>query len=132
MLQLRLFSNKNYDEGNVADLISIRCINCNKETELRLKDTPIEEIITKTKLNAILHHMGMSWIICSNNKILYEIEESIHPDWLDNGPWYNTTICSKLHGKIFEDFIRDARTDRYRLMCYIIAHDKKQPSYEDE
>ena len=33
---------------------------------------------------------------------------------------------------MFEDFIRHARTDRYHLMCSIVAHDKKQPSYEDE
>ena len=45
-------------------------------------------------------------------------------------PWYNTAICSKLHGKLFEDFIRHARTDMYHLMCSIISHDKKQPSYE--
>ena len=33
---------------------------------------------------------------------------------------------------MFEDFIRYARTDRYHIMCSIISHDKKQPSYEDE
>ena len=35
-------------------------------------------------------------------------------------------------GKMFEDFIRYARQDKYRLMCSIISHDKKQPSYEFE
>ena len=25
-----------------------------------------------------------------------------------------------------------AITDRYNLMCYIVVHDKKQTSYEDE
>ena len=38
----------------------------------------------------------------------------------------------KLHGKLFEYFITHARIDRYHLMCYIVVHDKKQPSYEDE
>ena len=88
-------------------------------------------MITKFVLNAILHHVGMSWIICSNNEMLYETEEKNHPDWLNKGPWYNTAICSKLHGKLFEDFIRHAITDIYHLMCSIIAHDKKK-SYEDE
>ena len=37
-----------------------------------------------------------------------------------------------MHGKLFEDFILHAITDRYNLMCSIIAHDKKQPAYEDE
>ena len=56
--------------------------------------------------------------------MLYEIEENNYPDWLDKVPWYSTSICSKLHGKLFEDFIIHARIDRYNLTCYIISHDK--------
>ena len=37
-----------------------------------------------------------------------------------------------MHGKLFEDFIRRAGTYRYHIMCSITAHDKQQPSYEDE
>ena len=59
-------------------------------------------------------------------------KKNIYPDWFNTGPWYNTAICSKLHGKLFEDFIRHAGTDRYHLMWSIITHDNKQPSYEDE
>ena len=70
-------------------------------------------------------------IICSIHAILYEIKENNNPGWLNKGQWYNTAICSKLHGKMFEYFIRHARTDRYHLMCSIIAHDKKQPLYKD-
>ena len=76
--------------------------------------------------------MGMSWIICSNNEILYEIEEKYHPDWFNKGRWYNKAICSKLHGKVPEDFIKNARTDRYNIMCSIIANDKKQHTYVDD
>ena len=64
--------------------------------------------------------------------MLYEIKENNHPGWLDKVPWYSTAICSKLHGKLFEDFIRRAGTYRYHIMCSITAHDKQQPSYEDE
>ena len=81
-------------------------------------------------LNTILHHMGMLWMICYKEQMFYEIDEIHHPNWLNKGTWYNTDICSKLHGKLFEDFISHARTDRYNLMCSIFAHDKK-PSYED-
>ena len=88
-------------------------------------------MITKFALNEILYHVSMSWIICSNEKMKYEIDKSNHPNWLNKVPWYNTDICSKLYGKMFEDFISKARTDRYHLMCSIVAHDKKQPSYED-
>ena len=46
--------------------------------------------------------MGMSWIMCSNKKIKYEMDESNHPDWLNKGTWYNTAICSSLSGSLFE------------------------------
>ena len=33
----------------------------------------------------------------------------------------------KLHGKVFERFIRNARTYRYNIMCSIDAHEKENP-----
>ena len=114
------------------DVIDIKCSNFNKDTGLHTKNAIIEEMITKLVLNAILHHVSMSWIICSNNEMLYKTEENNHPDWFNKYPWYKTAICSKFHGKLFEDFIKHAGTYRYNLMCSIIAHDKQQPLYEDE
>ena len=58
----------------------------------------------------------------------YEIGKSNHPVWLNKVPWYKKDICSKFHGKLFEDFITHARTDIYNLLCSIVAHDKKEPS----
>ena len=46
---------------------------------------------------------------------------------MTGGPWYNTSICKKVHGTVFEGFFRSARTDRYNLMCYIDAHEKEHP-----
>ena len=43
---------------------------------------------------------------------------------------YNTSICYKLHGSIFEDFITQARTDRYNIMCSLVAHDILQLDYK--
>ena len=43
---------------------------------------------------------------------------------MTGGPWYNTYICKKLHGKLFEGFIRNSRTDRYYIMSSIDAHEK--------
>ena len=40
-------------------------------------------------------------------------------------------ICSKLHGIKFEDFITQARTDRYNIMCSLVAHDRLQTYYKD-
>ena len=87
-------------------------------------------MITKFVLYTILHHVGMSWIISSNDEIKYEIDESNHQDWLNKSSCYNKYICSRLHGSMFEFLITHARTDRYNLMCYLVAHDKKIPAYE--
>ena len=63
MFELRL----GYKEGNL-DAVSLRCINCKRETGLFLKISSLvlDEMITKYVLNEILHHVGMSWIIISN------------------------------------------------------------------
>ena len=37
----------------------------------------------------------------------------------------------KLHGSSFEDFITQARTERYNLICSLVAHDKFQLYYKD-
>ena len=50
--------------------------------------------------------------------------EKHNSEWMTGGPWYNTSICKKLHGKVFEGFIRNARTYRYNIMCSIDAHKK--------
>ena len=51
---------------------------------------------------------------------------------MTSATWYNTSICKKLHGTVFEEFIRNARNDRYNLMCSIDAHEKQQPSSFDD
>ena len=76
-------------------------------------------------LDKILHHVGMSWIISSNQEMEYEINtKNIHLDWSNKGPWYIKYICSELHGIKFEDFITQARTDGYNIMCSLVAHDR--------
>ena len=86
-------------------------------------------MITKFVLNSILNHVGMSWIISSNKERNDEIDENIHQYWLNKGPWYNTSICLKLHGNMFEDFITNEIIDRCNLMCSLVSHDKIQPAY---
>ena len=122
MFELRLPSGKEQ-----LYVISIRCINCKRETGLYLKNKTFGEMVTTFVLNAIFHHVGMSWIISSNKEMKYEMNDNNHQDWLNKGPWYNTSIYLKLHGSLFEDFITHARSDRYNLMCYLVAHDKIKP-----
>ena len=47
-------------------------------------------------------------------------------------PQYNTYTCKKLHVNVFDGFIRNARTDRYNIMCYVYAHEKNNPSEHDD
>ena len=120
-----------YKKG-ILDVLFLKYINFKRVTCLyeKINSWVFDEVITKFLLNAILHHVGMSWIISSNQEMEYEMDENNHQDWLNKGPWYNTSICSKLHGSRFEDFITQARTYRYNLMCYLVAHDKLKPYYK--
>ena len=80
-------------------------------------------MIPKFGLNEILHHVGMSWIIYSSKEMKYEMDENYHQDWLNKGPWYNTDICLRLNGSLFEYFITHARTNRYNILCSLVTHD---------
>ena len=56
-------------EDKKMDVVSLKYINCKRETGLNPETKfswVFDEIITKFVLNAILHHVGMSWIISSN------------------------------------------------------------------
>ena len=87
-------------------------------------------MITKILFNAIFHNVGMLWIISSNKEMKYKIDKNNQQDLLIKGPWYNTSICLKLHGSMFEYFITHAITYRYNIICSLVAHDKIQPAYE--
>ena len=52
--------------------------------------------------------------------------------WFETGPWHNKNICSKLYGTTFEGFIKHARTDRYNIMCSLVAHDRLQDNEQDD
>ena len=86
-------------------------------------NTPYQDIITTFLSNKMLHHVGMLWIIENHKKLKYDRDEQ-NSDWLSGGTWYNTSICKKLHGKLFEGFIINERADRYHIMCYIDASEK--------
>ena len=44
------------------------------------------------------------------------------PNWIINGTWYNTVICSHLNGSSFEDYFTTTEKYRYNLMCSIKAY----------
>ena len=91
-------------------------------------NTIYQDIITTCVLNTMLHHVGMLWIIENHEELKYDMDIQ-NSDLLTGGPWYNTYICKKLHGKLFEAFIINARTDRYNIICYIYAYERYHQSY---
>ena len=81
------------------DTVSLKSINCKKETGLKSK-TGFKEfydkVITQFVLNAMLHHIGISWIIRSKKEMDYDnFTNSKNLNWFDTGPWHNKHICSK-------------------------------------
>ena len=115
---------------NDLDIVSLKCINCQKETCLNAETGFKEfydEVITQFVLNAMFHRVGMSWIISSKKEMDYDnFTNSKDLEWFDKGPWYNKNICSKLLGITFEDFITQSRTYLYNIMCSLVAHDRLQ------
>ena len=70
---------------------------------------------------------------CLQPEMEYDMTtKSNHLYWLNKVPWYNKNICSKLHGIKFENFITQARSDRYNIMCSLVAHDRLQTDYKDD
>ena len=60
-----------YGDGDL-DTLSLKCINCKRETGLNSETNftwVYDKIITKFVLNAMLHHVGMSWIIIPNQEM---------------------------------------------------------------
>ena len=84
-------------------------------------------MITTFVLTTVLHHVDMSCIIETSQRLEYDIDKH-NPYWITYGPLYNKFIFTKLYGTVFEKYIRDARTDRYNIMCSIYECDKKNTS----
>ena len=57
----------------------------------------------------------------------YDIDKH-NTDRITEGPWYNTSIWTKLHWTSFENYIRNEITDRYNLMCSIDSNEKQKTS----
>ena len=84
-------------------------------------------MVTNFLLNTVLHHVGLSWIIETNQQWEYDIDEH-SSNFLTNGHWYNIYISTKLYGTVFDIYIRNAITKSYISMCFIDARKKQQAS----
>ena len=79
--------------------------------DMDIMNTTYQDIITTSVLDKNLHHVGMLCIIETHENLQYDIGKH-NSEWMPGGTWYNTSICNKLHGKCFEVFITNARTNR--------------------
>ena len=71
MFKIRLSYGEKY-----LDTLSLKCINCNRKPCLDSETNftwVYDKTITKFLLNEMLHHVGMSWIISSNQEMEYEM-----------------------------------------------------------
>ena len=64
------------------DAVYLNCISCKRDTGLdsEINSWVFNEVINKFVLNAILHHVGMSWIIRSNKDKNYEMDRNNNQD----------------------------------------------------
>ena len=69
-------------------------------------NTIYQYIITTFLLNTMLHHFYMLCIIETHDQLQYYLDKQ-NSEWITGGPWYNTYICKKLHGKVFEGYPGD-------------------------
>ena len=126
MFKIKCWRNpRENDLKQTLEKVAIRCSNFGKETmiDVAILDTTHQEIITTFVLNTMLNHVGMLWIIENHEELKYDMDINFL-DLLTGGTWYNKSICKKLYEKVFKEFIRNARTDRYNIMCSIDAHKK--------
>ena len=59
----------------ILEKLCLKCINCKKETGFSAEtgfEEFYDEFITQLVLNAMLHYVGMSWIISSKKEINYD------------------------------------------------------------
>ena len=120
MFRLHFWYDTEKVDKKMVETVAIRCNYCVKETGLSMKNMNrnYNDIITKFVFNTILHNVGVSWIIESNQQLKYGIDKH-SLDCITGGPWYKTYICKKLLETVFEIYIINARTDRYKLIFVI-------------
>ena len=71
-------------------------------------------------MNSVLHHVGLSRKIETNQQLDYGFDKN-NPDWITYGPWYNTFICTKLHGTVFEKILEIQELIEI-ILCVLLMH----------
>ena len=109
-----------YEDDEVID-VWIQFNHCKKHVPFTLSETVTMDNIPIFIKAVVFPIFGISWMIQTREKFYFSVDEKF-PRWCIGGPWYNTTICSNLHGPIFEVYFLTALQDRYKLMCGLHAY----------
>ena len=70
----------------------------------------------------VFHNVWLLCIIKKNSQLKFEMAAQVC-QWMDKIPWYKTTISTKLHGQIFEDYLKTGRKYRYALVFFVNVYD---------
>ena len=91
MFKIRIWYDDNIVNEDVPYYVVIICINCGKTIGCELDNQPIKYSIPNFVTNIVFQNIGLFWVIQSNQKSNFDLEEHCF-SWIINGPWYNTTI----------------------------------------
>ena len=114
IFKIRIWYYETIVAENVLDAVGITWINCGKTIGCSLENKKIEDFITTFVTNMVFQNVGLSCIIQSNQELSFYFQHHC-PSWILNGPWYNTTIFSLLHGSSFKDYVTTSIKYIYNL-----------------
>ena len=120
LLKMQLWYDNEKIEENVVDNIGIRYRNCGKTTGLSVKNTNNKDTVTKFVLNKVLHHVGLSCILETNQKLEYDIYEH-NKDWLTNGTWYTHIPVQNYMEKCLKNILEMQKL-KYIILYVLLIH----------
>ena len=115
MFKISIIYDDTIDDEDVPEAVGITYINCGKIIGSFLDNQKIETFITTFVTSMVFHNIVLSWIIQSNKNPGFDFQKNC-PPWILNGPWHKTTICSRLHGSVFEDYLKTSKCDKRDIM----------------
>ena len=105
MFNIRIWYDNTIGIEDVPEAFGIMFINSVNIIGCLLENQMIENFTTTFVKNIVFQNVGLSWIIQLNQDLNFYIQQHC-PYLLINGLWYNTNICSLLHGSLFECYVR--------------------------
>ena len=101
----------------------IKCINFNKIVGFEMRNQNPSENFTVFIKAVVFRNVGLYCIIQLKEQFEFYFDQNC-PPWIQNGPWYNTKICSNVCSSSLENLFTTARQNRYALMCSINSYEK--------